>query len=48
MNEIELTEEEQKELIAESAKDQLINENDENDENTKEYTFEEMVELDDL
>ena len=42
MNEIELTEEEQKELIAESAKEQV----NESEVDTKEYTFEEMVELD--
>jgi len=45
MNEIELTEAEQKELIAESANDELINES---IEDTKSYTFEEMVELDDF
>lgn len=42
MNEIELTEQEQKELIAESTKEQI----DESEVDTKEYTFEEMVELD--
>ena len=42
MNEIELTEAEQKELIEESAKDTI----NESVEDTKLYTFEEMVEID--